>query len=123
MSSFTKPLRGEWNDDMDKFTLTEEFEYYTGTKDVPGDTIIVPAGFVTDFASVPKFLHWLMHPTGRHGKAAVIHDYMYKMKLYNRATCDNIFYDAMVVLNVSKVKALAMYKAVRLFGEKYYNGK
>lgn len=39
---------------------------------------VVPKGFVTDFASVPEILQGLIPPTGRYGKAAVIHDYLYR---------------------------------------------
>lgn len=46
---------------------------WTGTK---GDTFTVPVGFVTDFATVPRFLHWLALPYGPYTRAAVLHDYL-----------------------------------------------
>jgi hypothetical protein len=46
---------------------------WTGTK---GDTFVVPTGFVTDFASVPRFLHWLVSPYGAYTRAAVLHDWL-----------------------------------------------
>lgn len=46
---------------------------WTGTK---GDTFIVPVGFVTDFATVPRFLHWLISPYGAYTRAAVLHDWL-----------------------------------------------
>lgn len=46
---------------------------WTGSK---GDTFVVPAGFVTDFATVPRFLHWLVLPYGPYTRAAVLHDWL-----------------------------------------------
>ncbi len=41
-------------------------------------TLVVPRGFITDFASVPAALQCILSKTGRYGKAAVIHDYIYR---------------------------------------------
>jgi hypothetical protein len=46
---------------------------WTGTK---GDTFVVPTGFVTDFATVPRFLHWEVSPYGAYTRAAVLHDWL-----------------------------------------------
>lgn len=40
------------------------------------DTIVVPAGHVTDFASVPRSLQWLAPSTGKYTLAAVLHDFL-----------------------------------------------
>ena len=105
MSSFTSPLivtpfgRNKWK-------LFKEFTYHVGSK-YSNNIIPVPAGFVTDFASIPQTLiivvgisamilayyrnlDWLlwvgvlivfiiltMPAWGRYGKAAVVHDYLY----------------------------------------------
>jgi len=36
----------------------------------------VPAGYRTDFASIPRVVWSLLPPVGRSGKAAVIHDWL-----------------------------------------------
>jgi hypothetical protein len=46
---------------------------WTGTK---GDTYVVPVDFETDFATVPRFLHWLWLPYGAYTRAAVLHDWL-----------------------------------------------
>jgi len=52
-----------------KWELKEEYMSANGrTK--------VPAGFVTDGASIPFFLRWLFSPTGRYFGAAIVHDYI-----------------------------------------------
>lgn len=43
-------------------------------------TFVVPRGFITDFASVPKFLWWLFGPTGLWTWAAILHDWLCKMR-------------------------------------------
>lgn len=40
------------------------------------DRFIIPEGYVTDFASVPRFLQWLAPSTGKYTLASVLHDYL-----------------------------------------------
>ena len=121
MSSFTTPLVGTFDDNMTRFTLTEQFRYRIGSMEST-EIITVPAGYTTDFASTPKVIQWLIPPTGQYGKAAVIHDYLYSTGLYSREKADEIFYEAMLVLGVPKWKAYSMFKAVRMFGGSHYKG-
>ncbi len=43
-----------------------------------GTHIAVPAGFVTDLASIPRGLWNLLPPLGKYDYAAVVHDYLYR---------------------------------------------
>lgn len=43
----------------------------------------VPAGFVTDFASVPAMVQWLIPSYGKYALAAIVHDW-YCIQLANR---------------------------------------
>lgn len=114
MSQFTTELRVKQLDER-WYELLEGFEYHVG--EYPSEEIItVPAGFITDFASVPKIFHGIIKPTGKHGKAAVIHDYCYATAIYGKVKSDLIFLEAMKVLNVSVWKRNIMYTAVVLFG-------
>jgi hypothetical protein len=115
MSSFTKPLIVEPLDNGREWKLKEEFEYHVGTEDSE-EVIRVPAGFVTDFASVPRLIWSILPPWGKYGKAAVVHDFCYGTELYPRKRCDEIFLECMVVLQVSSWKRWSMYLAVRGFG-------
>lgn len=120
MSSFTKPLIVEYIDG-DSYKLIEEFDYIV----TEGEVIRVPAGFVTDFASIPRGLWNIFPPTGKYGKAAVIHDYIYVMggriptskKVYTRLDADNIFKDAMAILGVNWFIRRLMFRAVRIGGK------
>ena len=80
--------------------------------------IIVPKGFVTDFASVPRIFWRLLPPTGGYGKAAVIHDYLYRTATFpvTRAQADQVFIDAMAESGVAPAVRRTMWSAVRAFG-------
>lgn len=91
------------------------------------DTFTVPVGFVTDFASVPRLLWLLFPPRGKHTKAAVLHDYLYRCKpgsmenvfsgpTISRLDADGLFYRAMREDGTKLIRAWIMYTAVRWFG-------
>ncbi|EOI6844551.1 DUF1353 domain-containing protein, partial [Salmonella enterica] len=82
--------------------------------------IEVPAGFVTDLASVPRIFWTILPPDGKYAKAAIIHDWMYDNALRTKKEADLIFLDGMTVLGVPKWKRIIMYYAVRLFGRGMY---
>jgi hypothetical protein len=116
MSSFTTPLIVSPLDDGHRWELKELFEYHVGTKEST-EVIRIPAGFITDFASVPRFLWGIIPPWDKYGKAAVVHDFCYGLELYPRKRCDEIFLEGMTVLNVPLWKRQTMYYAVRIFGQ------
>lgn len=116
MSPFRRPLNLEYIDGR-TWLVTEDFTYTRPT----GWGIKVPAGFVTDFASVPRFFWRLLPPTGEYGKAAVVHDYLYRYGTVTRAEADRVFLEAMAELGVSRFTRKVMYRAVRLFGAAAYH--
>jgi hypothetical protein len=120
-SSFETPLQVEF-EGPNTWKVIEEFDYFL----VWGqpETIRVPAGFVTDFASIPRIFWNILPPTGKYGKAAVVHDYLYVMgghlpdgREYTKREADRIFYDAMGVLGVNGFIRWTMWKAVSRFGK------
>jgi hypothetical protein len=125
VSAFTTKLNVQYVDGK-HWILLSPFIYRVGSAD-SDEVVFVHAGFKTDFASIP---HWawpvLGHPTGKHGKAAVIHDYLYQYpyvrRLHicswnrSRRRCDQIFLEGMKVLGVSWWKRTVMYSAVRVGG-------
>lgn len=80
------------------------------------ETFIVPSGFVTDFASVPRLLWNLVPPYGRYTKAAVLHDYFYITQAISRKDADGLFLRTMKELGVSRPLRKVMWAAVRLGG-------
>ena len=79
--------------------------------------IVVPAGFVTDFASTPRALWSVIPPTGRYQLAAVVHDFLYWDQGCTREQADAIFRVAMAESNVKPFERDLMWQAVRRFGE------
>ena len=76
--------------------------------------------YVTDFASVPRWLHWLIQPFGAHAEASIVHDWLYAIggDEAERKTADDVFYAALVQAGVARKRARLMYAAVRIFGER-----
>jgi hypothetical protein len=119
MSQFTTNFKGElvWKNTWQNL---EQFEYHVGT--YPSDEIIVvPVKFETDFASVPRIFWSIISPIDTHAKAAVIHDYLYYTGIYSRKRSDEIFKEALIVLNVEPWKVQAMYRSVRTFSWHAWN--
>jgi hypothetical protein len=65
-----------------------------------GESIVVPKGFDSDYASVPRLL-WRAIPPHYYPHASILHDWLYTVRLYDRATCDRIYYEAMRSLQQS----------------------
>ncbi|EMQ9351071.1 DUF1353 domain-containing protein [Salmonella enterica] len=120
MSRFTTPaileMLGHYN-----WRVHEPFAFYLS--DDNSDVIEVPAGFVTDLATVPRIFWTLLPPDGKYAKAAIIRDYLYDNALRTKKEADLIFLDGMTVLGVPRWKRTIMYYAVRLFGRGMYNRK
>jgi hypothetical protein len=82
-----------------------------------GDPMFIPAGFVTDFATVPRILWGIFPPIGRFNLAPVIHDFMYTYHNYNKKFADREFYNWLRYLCPENyVRNWLMYKAVCWFG-------
>jgi len=90
--------------------LVEDF-----TENTKIGTITVPKSTITDLASVPRLLWWIIPPFGRYSQAAVIHDYLcVNSNICDRKTADEIFYDLMIKYKTYKWKAKLMYCGVRV---------
>jgi hypothetical protein len=86
--------------------------------------VIVPRGFVTDFASIPQPLQ-ILHASvsiGRYGNAAVVHDYLYWRQDCTREQSDNILAVAMTDAGVSFLERQLIYQSVRQFGQSAWDG-
>ena len=82
--------------------------------------IVVPIGFKTDLASIPRPLWFIVPPDGSYTPAAVVHDYLYRTGLTDRATADLIFLEAMKHCGTWKIVRGAIYATVRAFGWMFY---
>jgi len=82
---------------------------------------VVPAGFATDFASIPRLLWTLVGSpaAGRYRRAAVLHDYLYAQADtvgVSRKEADRVFLEAMMVSGVHPARAKTLYYGVRIGG-------
>lgn len=85
--------------------------------------LVVPAGFVTDFASVPRApLAFLLAGDTAHA-AAVVHDYLYQARPLRgglpgagRELADAVFLEAMRATGIPAWRRHLMYLAVRAAG-------
>jgi hypothetical protein len=121
MSRFSSSLEVELieddsNDGRGTWRLTAPLVYES---DLAG-TITVPAGFVTDFASVPRVpvAFWLTGDTAH--DAAVVHDYLYSTGELPREKADAVLLEAMAVTGIPAWRRYPMYWAVRAFGGRYF---
>jgi hypothetical protein len=94
----------------------EEDLTYVGAK----ESLTVPHGTETDFASVPKLLRWFVPKYGKYNKSAVLHDYLCeeaKAGDFSRADADGIFRRSMRELGVGYLRRRLMWVGVRLGGK------
>lgn len=88
--------------------------------DATGQSWGIPAGFITDLASIPRALHWLIPVNGQHRAAAILHDYLYVVQTCARHQADALFLDAMTTSGVRWTQRHAMHAAVRVAGGLYW---
>lgn len=103
-----------------RFWITvEDMTYIIGKTN---DRIVVPKGFVTDFASIPQAL-WSfgLSPHGQYSRAAVVHDYLYWAQGCTRAQSDRLLVIAMKESSVSGFDEFLVYRGVDLGGNGPWN--
>lgn len=95
-----------------RWILFNDLEYVGET-----ETWTVPAGYVTDFASVPRALIWLVRPYGAYTRAAVLHDYLITDEIPRRSITsrdvDGVFRRVMREAGVRPAVRWTMWAAVR----------
>jgi hypothetical protein len=78
------------------------------------ETFTVPTGFRTDFASIPRLVVWLIPRYGLYTRSAILHDYLCKTEVVDRADADGLFRRSMRELGVSIPRRWMMWAGVRL---------
>ena len=105
-------------DDGGTFVLMQTLSYES---EVLGGVLLVPAGFPTDFASIPRGLWNILPPVGKYDAGAVCHDKLYRDgafdgKAIDRGTADRALREAMEVCGVGRVQRWLIYSGVRVGG-------
>lgn len=117
-----QPLLVEEVEGKRLWRLMRDVIYETSRKEL----IVSRAGRVTDYASIPKPF-WSIWPPydPRWGKAAVIHDELYKLKgrypgrTYTRRESDIVFLEAMNDLGAGYFIRHTMFNCVRVFNREW----
>lgn len=98
--------------DATRWRLVEPLRYIGDRED-----FIVPAGYVTDFATVPRIAVWLVPKFGLYTPAAILHDWLITDRLstgrIDSADVDGLFRRAMRELGVPPVRRWLMWAGVR----------
>ena len=105
-----------------KWEIAEDWQFKLNTHEY-----VIPAGFVFDGASIPKFFWSYLSPTGVLLMPGLIHDWVYKYTKLNRVDgnksltmnqkdCDILFRDLAIAINGFTVINWAAYYILRAFG-------
>lgn len=87
-----------------------------------GKVWIVPKGFITDLASIPRSARILIDRNGPSRPAATLHDYLYATGAVGRVEADALFLEALEAASVGWVTRHLMHSAVRVAGWVFYRG-
>ena len=120
------PGRGQFLDELElmadkggrNFTLLNRFRYVDSDK----VTWVVPKGFSSDGASIPRVLWSIVGAPwdGEYRRAAVVHDYFFRQRKYESDVVHRVFYEAMLTDGVEPLKAKLMYYAVVRFNKRWH---
>lgn len=116
---FEKPTISPYGEDIWElrydWTIVFRGEYYS-----------IPAGALTDGASIPWWLWWLCgHPLQQPRLyAALVHDWLYDGgdETATRADADDLYRDLLIALGAPRWKAYIEWAALRVFGGKHWCG-
>jgi hypothetical protein len=107
------------------YEITRDFSYES---DKLGRTITVPAGLITDFASIPRAAWEFIDPEDPIiAWPSVIHDYLYTCKgtlpdgtKYRRIQADAVLREAMEACGAGSLIRESVYQAVKAFGGSHW---
>lgn len=112
---FTTPLRLEAAE-PGRWVLIEDLIWHSDT-----ERYLVPKGFQTDLASIPRVFRWLLNQNGSSRRPAVLHDYLYTTQPIERSEADSIFRRALRAEDVTLPGQFLYWSGVRLGGWLVWN--
>lgn len=111
------------NNSINNYELLENVSFELSN----GKGIIILKGYKWDLSSVPRFLWWLLPPDGDFQIGALIHDFLYENKLFERSFCDKEMYKWSSATSATKKSSFRNIDnkirliGVQLFGWYVYN--
>lgn len=88
-----------------------------------GTLIIVPPGFTTDFASVPRLFWSIIPPVGKIAIPAIVHDYIYTVQPAGRKWADAVMFELMRKSGCNWLHCWTVWCVLRIFGRKAWRSK
>lgn len=117
-SAFLTPLDTRLVDEFaDTHQLLAPLVYYS---ELLQREVTVAAGFVTDFASVPRLPFAYMVVGGKGKRAACLHDWLYSGAAADRKSADRVFAEALRACGYGRLVENLMYAGVRFGGGSHY---
>jgi hypothetical protein len=107
--------------DWDFYYVSGDSLLWTPNPGQSYQAVEVPAGFVTDLASIPRAFWQVLKPEGRHAYAAVVHDYLYWTQSRPREEADEIFKFALEDSKVDSKVIGVLYGTVRRLGQRAWD--
>lgn len=119
MSAFDGTLIAELIDD-DESGIWQLQVPLSFQSDLAGQTFTAPAGFKTDFCSVPRvpIAYTLLGDRAR--KSGTIHDWLYTTHVVDRETADKVLREMLPLDGVDEIEAEAFFAAVRIGGGSHW---
>jgi len=111
-----------------KWKIAKDFKYK-----LDGEEYVIPKGFSCDLASTPKFLHFILSPSGLLMMAGIVHDHAYQnatllkadkkttMGAIDQKKADQIFLDINLQINGFYLLNKLAYWSLRLAGFAAWN--
>jgi hypothetical protein len=117
MAKFLTPFDGRLSEDEKTYTLLADLVYESDIPIKNKYVIVVPKGFVTDLASVPRFLLVYLLAGNYAKRPAIVHDYLYENGIGTKQIADRIFKEAMRATNLPRWREELMYAGVVIGGK------
>lgn len=105
------PILAQDQKDPTQWILVRDFKFNRDSIE-----LIIPKGFKTDFASVPRLFWNIISPTELGDIGPIKHDWTYRTGYGTRLEADNIFLDDMKADGIAYWKRYSAYWAVRSAG-------
>lgn len=81
-----------------------------------GQYIVIPKNFETDLSTVPKWVWSIVRPFGDFLLAAIVHDYLYHVKILTRKQTDREMLFWSELINTNRLDNYLRYYVVRALG-------
>lgn len=99
------------------YILLDPITWKPNSDQVGFPEIIVPRGFVTDLASIPRIFWSILRPDADYAYAAIIHDFLYWQQTLPKHKADTILKMSMEDFQLSRPIVASIYYAVVILGK------